>query len=406
MLSISGRSRPGSGKGGRMGIKRWIKAVSATAVVSLALGGAASAEDANHIVSPASCGAGPCEITEGNWGTNAPFGIYLGPVSGSNYFEFQQVYVSSDIAGSGMPVSITQIAFRPNVSPGYAGYAFSTTLPDVTIKLSTTEKEPGTLSTALVEGSLEGNENFGADVTLVYSGSLPLSSDFTGSSTGPKDFDIVIDLQAPFLYDPALGNLLLYVKKVTGESTPFFDGVQGIPTTSRVYYSSITGGPFTHPANSGLVTRFTVTPVPPEPAPEPEPTPPPPSDGQVSAAVKPGGDPKINPKSKGTTPVAIFGTASFDAGTVDPETVTLNGISVKTKPNREPMASLEDVDGDGILDLLVHIDTQDLVSSSPVASAGSGMSATSASSTIEVVLEGKTFDGTPIQGTLFLKVVK
>jgi hypothetical protein len=382
-----------------MGIKHWIKAVSAAAIVSLAFGGAASAE---HVVAPDSCGAGPCETTEGNWGTNVPFGV---PLSSSGYVEYQQVYASSDFAAIGTPLSITQITFRPNVSPGYAGYAFSTTLPDVTIKLSTTEKEPGTLSTALVDDSLEGNENFGADVTLVYSGSLPLSSDFTGSSTGPKDFDIVIDLQAPFLYDPAAGNLLLYVKKVTGESTPFFDGVQAIPTTSRVYYSSVTGGPFTHPANSGLVTRFTVTPVPPEPAPEPEP-PPPPSDGQVGAAAQPA---KINPKSKGTTPVAIFGTASFDAGTVDPNTVTLNGAPVKTKPNGEPMASLEDVDGDGIRDLLVHVDTQDLVAGATGSSAGSGigtMSAASASSSMEVVLEGKTFDGTPIQGTFSLQVVK
>jgi hypothetical protein len=379
-----------------MGFKQWIRAVSAAAVLALAFAGAASAEDQAFVVAPSSCGAGPCESTEGNWGTNAPLGIYL---SSSSYVEYQQVFASSDFAAIGSKMSITHVIFRPNVSPGFAGAAFSTVLPDVTIKLSTTEKEPGALSTALVEGSLEGNENVGADVTLVYSGSLPLSSDFTGPSEGPKDFDIIIGLQTPFLYDPAAGNLLLYMKKIGGGQTAFFDGVQASATTSRVYYNPTVGIPVTNPANSGLVTRFTVTPVPsePEPAPGPEP-PPPPSDGQVSAAARPA---KINPKSRGTTPVAIFGTASFDAGTVDPTTVSLNGVPVKIKPNGEPMASLEDVDGDGILDLLIHVDTQALV-----ASATGTMAAASASSTMEVVLEGKTFDGTPIQGTLSLRVVK
>lgn len=396
-----------------MGIKNWIKAVSASAIVSLAIGGTALAD---QIVVPSSCGTGPCETTEGNWGTNQPFGVYL---STTGYVEYQQVYASSDFAAIGSKMTITQITFRPNVSGNFspAGYPFSAVLlDDVTIEFSTTSKDPGALGTTLVEGSLAGNENVGPDGTRVYSGPLTLFSNYAGSATGPKEFDVVIDLQTPFLYDPAAGNLLLYVRKVTGGSLSTFDAVRDSGTTSRIFYNPAAINPvITTPANSGLVTRFTVTPVPTEPPPQEDPPPPPPepppsSDLQVSAAVKPGSKTQVNPKSRGTTPVAIFGTASFDAGTVDPKTVTINGAPAKTKPNGEPMASLEDVDGNGTRDLLVHIDTQALLTSVAGSSAGTGIMALSAaapgSGTAEAVLEGKTYDGTPIQGTVSFQVVK
>jgi hypothetical protein len=65
--------------------------------------------------------------------------------------------------------------------------------------------------------------NVGADDTVVFSGPLSLSSAFTGPSAGPKDFDIVITLQTPFLYDPSAGNLLLDVRNFSGGTTIQFD---------------------------------------------------------------------------------------------------------------------------------------------------------------------------------------
>ena len=47
--------------------------------------------------------------------------------------------------------------------------------------------------------------NVGADDTIVHSGSLFLSSAFTGPAGGPKGFDILIHLTTPFTYDPASG---------------------------------------------------------------------------------------------------------------------------------------------------------------------------------------------------------
>jgi len=70
--------------------------------------------------------------------------------------------------------------------------------------------------------------------------------------------------------------------------------------------------------------------------------------------IKPGSDPNsINLKSKGVVPVAVLTTDDFDASTIDPDTLVFAGAS----PVRW---TLEDVDDDGDLDLLVHFKTQDL----------------------------------------------
>ena len=70
--------------------------------------------------------------------------------------------------------------------------------------------------------------------------------------------------------------------------------------------------------------------------------------------IKPGSDPNsINLKSKGVVPVAILTTEDFDASTVDPETVEFAGAS----PVRW---AIEDVDGDGDMDMILHFKTQDI----------------------------------------------
>mgnify|MGYP001607101170 CR=1 FL=1 len=72
----------------------------------------------------------------------------------------------------------------------------------------------------------------------------------------------------------------------------------------------------------------------------------------VQIDIKPGNFPNsINLGSSGTVPVAIFSTATFDATTVNPTTVTLAGATVKLKGNGTSMASNQDVNGDGRLDL-------------------------------------------------------
>lgn len=81
----------------------------------------------------------------------------------------------------------------------------------------------------------------------------------------------------------------------------------------------------------------------------------------VEIDIKPGGVPNsINLGSHGTVPVAILSSAEFDASTVDPNTVELAGARVEKRGKGKLMASLEDVNSDGLLDLIVHVSTEDL----------------------------------------------
>jgi len=100
----------------------------------------------------------------------------------------------------------------------------------------------------------------------------------------------------------------------------------------------------------------------------------------VTIDILPGTFPnEINLGSAGTVPVAIFSTDTFDATTVDPLTVTLASAPVELKQNGKPMASSdEDVNGDGLLDLVVHVSTDELQLTSE---------------DTEATLLGRTYDG-------------
>ena len=113
---------------------------------------------------------------------------------------------------------------------------------------------------------------------------------------------------------------------------------------------------------------------------------------EVAIDIKPASDPNsINLGSQGTVPVAIFSTETFDATQVDPTTVTLADAGVKVRGKGTPMASTEDVDGDGRLDLVVHVETE-------------GLSVTLGDT--EAVLQGELFDGTPIRGSDSIRVIE
>ncbi len=82
----------------------------------------------------------------------------------------------------------------------------------------------------------------------------------------------------------------------------------------------------------------------------------------VAIDIKPGSYPNtINLGSKGVIPVAILSDADFDATTVDPETVSLagSGVAMRGKGNKL-LAHEEDVNGDGLTDLVVKVKTENL----------------------------------------------
>lgn len=115
----------------------------------------------------------------------------------------------------------------------------------------------------------------------------------------------------------------------------------------------------------------------------------------VAIDIKPGGASNpINLRSRGTIPVAILSTESFDASTVDLGTVTLAGAGVALKKNGAPQASLEDVNGDGRPDLVVHVDTAAL-----------DIEALKGYQTGTLTLEGRTYSGESIRGSDSVKIV-
>jgi hypothetical protein len=91
----------------------------------------------------------------------------------------------------------------------------------------------------------------------------------------------------------------------------------------------------------------------------------------VDIDIKHGAYPNtINMGSHGVIPVAFLSDESFDATTINPLTVTLRGedfvsglVQLRGKKDVKPMASIEDVDGDGDLDLLVKLYAEKLIDS-------------------------------------------
>jgi len=110
----------------------------------------------------------------------------------------------------------------------------------------------------------------------------------------------------------------------------------------------------------------------------------------VDIDIKPGSYPNsINPNAGGVIPVAILTTADFDASTVDPQMVALEGAGARAKGKSGRYGSMEDVDGDGDLDLVVQI--ENVIEWDPEAT--------------EATLTGETYNGIYIQGMDTVNIV-
>ncbi len=113
----------------------------------------------------------------------------------------------------------------------------------------------------------------------------------------------------------------------------------------------------------------------------------------VAIDIKPGSDPNsINLGSAGVVPVAILSSATFDATQINPETVTLAGAEVRLIGRGSKYAcGKEDTNGDGLLDLVCHVETAQFMIEPGSASA---------------VLTGTTFGGQDIRGEDSIQIVQ
>jgi probable HAF family extracellular repeat protein len=111
----------------------------------------------------------------------------------------------------------------------------------------------------------------------------------------------------------------------------------------------------------------------------------------VAIDVRPGSFPNnVNLGSGGTVPVAILSSPGFDATTVDPLTITLASASLRLTGRGTPMASFQDVNGDSLLDLMIHVETLALQLSE---------------TDTQAVLKGQTFSGIRIIGRDLVRTV-
>ena len=108
----------------------------------------------------------------------------------------------------------------------------------------------------------------------------------------------------------------------------------------------------------------------------------------IEIDIKPGSEPNsINPDSKGVIPVAILTTGDFDAASVNATTVLFGKEGNEAAPVHD---ALEDVDGDGDIDMILHFKTQET---------GIGEGDT------EAILTGQTLDSKNFKGTDAVRIV-
>lgn len=110
---------------------------------------------------------------------------------------------------------------------------------------------------------------------------------------------------------------------------------------------------------------------------------PPPASVDLVLDIKPDSDVNsVNLKSHGVLPVAILSTANSSAQDVDVSSLLL-GDPTLTGAVAPVRGALEDVNGDGLLDLVLHFSTDELVSSGAIDAASTSLQ-----------LTGQTLDGT------------
>ena len=137
---------------------------------------------------------------------------------------YQNVYGAAQFSNNA--IVINGLRFRPNTNVA----PFSVTISKIQFNFSTTTAQPGSLSSTFAN-------NVGADDTIVFGGSLQISSASTGPPGGPRDFDIIIPLTNSFAYDPTKGNLLMEVRNFTGAPIGNIADHTGNPVVqaSRIY---------------------------------------------------------------------------------------------------------------------------------------------------------------------------
>jgi hypothetical protein len=138
------------------------------------------------------------------------------PVGGPTSVREMQIYDASQFGALSGPSFLTQFAYRPDTIPGPSGPRTLT----LRIYASTTSRSVAGLSTTFAE-------NLGTNNTLVFDGTVNLTTRNLPGPGNTRQFDYVFPFTTPFLYDPAAGNLVLSLQIEGSGSAVSFDLVSG-----------------------------------------------------------------------------------------------------------------------------------------------------------------------------------
>jgi len=160
-----------------------------------------------------------------------------------------QIHDASQFGAISGPSFLTQFAYRPDRVLGQSGPRSLI----LRIYASTTSRSVAGLSTTFAE-------NLGTNNTLVFDGTVTVT---TGNLPGPgntRQFDVVFPITTPFPYDPAAGNLALDLQIEGNGSAVTFDTEEGNSAIRRVGIGSSTAT--TGDIRPSHVTQFTFEPPP------------------------------------------------------------------------------------------------------------------------------------------------
>jgi hypothetical protein len=187
-------------------------------------------------------------------------------------------------------------------------------------------------------------------------------------------FAMNLDPDGDHFWTGGLGSGNVYkVNFATGAGTgaPVFNvGILGSGLAGlAIFGEPVVAIPTATPVTPEDTPTPTDTPVTPTDTPTPTNTPVMPTDtptlpGELEIDIKPGSDPNsIKLRNKGVIPVAILGSAALDVTTVDVTTLAFGPSGASPRhdlPDAEVHANhLEDVNGDGFLDLVSHYRTRE-----------------------------------------------
>jgi hypothetical protein len=154
------------------------------------------------------------------------------PFSPDYVGEYQQIYSSSAFSQAFL---ISAVAFETDI-----GNFVSSASYNFTLSLGITSRTPG-----------NPGSSYSGTFSPVFSG--PLTVNYTGAG----NFDFVVPLSVPFLYNPMLGNLLMdIVINSPSSDQAIFAASESDPQMGRVYNFDANGAATAGP-NEGLDTRFT-----------------------------------------------------------------------------------------------------------------------------------------------------